>query len=278
MNAQHWIDIFRVETAGRLDIAATAAKVGVPVLYEMPGSKNGRFTIVQGCVEGLSGDKPVAVHLNPTLSRQDYQVTFGHELGHIFIETAAGIVVKQRRDDVERLCDFIGRQMALPLADIAHIEVFDTQVVPALMQQYNVTHMTVIHQLMLAGKLSRRIAIDTNIGEVKNPFYANKVSRHIVCIDCELEKSHEPVMNVIDMPQYDFTAYDWSDDTPWTDCNGSSLDTIDEHIALNKAYGRWTDADEALIQQERERSHKLRLIAAKYAYSHVFDYEQDELF
>jgi Zn-dependent peptidase ImmA (M78 family) len=278
-NAQAWIDHFRVETDGKLDIEVTAAKVGVPVLYEMPLGKDGDPIFAQGCVEGLMGDKPVTIHLNPSWGKDDHLVTFGHELGHIFIETTAGIVVKHRRPEVERFCDFFGTQMALPVEKLIEQETFNAHEVAALSEKYGVRYTTVLHQLMLAGKLPRRIIIDTGIGEAKNSFYSNKVRRHIICLDCEIENPHSTEIDQATTPHYDFTAFDWSNITSITDCDGHKSSRIDDHVSLNKAYGRWTDVDEAMIPAERERNREMdQLISRWLTKDQEPVFEQNELF
>lgn len=61
----------------------------------MPLDKKRKPLFLSGCVMGLNGDKPVAIHLNPELGTDEYPLTYGYELSHIFIETAAGIPVKR---------------------------------------------------------------------------------------------------------------------------------------------------------------------------------------
>jgi hypothetical protein len=279
-HAQVWIDSFRADVNGKLDIEATAANVGVPVLYEMPIGEDWSPVTVLGCVEGLRGDGPVTVHLNPERGVDEHTVTFGHELGHIFIQTAAGIVVERRRDEVERFCDFFGRQMALPTEKLATQVEFNAHEVAVLAERYGVRYTTVIHQLMLAEKLPRRIVVDTGIGRAANTFYSNKVSRHVVCLDCEMENPHSTTPD-LETPHFDFTDYDWSTITSVTDCDLAMSKEIDEHVALNKAYGRWTDADEAMIPAERERSGRIRHALSMYSMwpgVEEPDYEQNVLF
>lgn len=266
LNAQHWIDNFRVETDGWLDIAATAETVGVSVAYEMPDDNK----TSQGCTRGLhkgGEDDSVTVHISPFWAENDQKVTFGHELGHIFLVTAAGIEDDQSSDRVEQFCDFFGRQMALPVEKLFNQDTFDADVVADLVEKYGVNHMTVIYQLMLVGKLPRRLVVDSSRGERPNSFYSNKISRHVICLGCEIGESHAGVEQIDALPHLDLTAYDWSDSIPNVPCGRGIRSDIDEHIALNKAYGRWTDTDEALVDHERQHEIESNRFWARQALS-----------
>jgi len=156
LGAQDWIDDFRVETNGKLDITATAEQIGIPVYYEMP-IINGERVIAQGMIRGLGKERgrvPIVIHLNPQWSSDEHNLTFGHELGHLFLETAANIVTGEGRDDkVEAFCEFFGRQMVVPLDQISEVKEVNVEAVTELMAKFGTRHTTMIYQLMLAGKM-----------------------------------------------------------------------------------------------------------------------------
>lgn len=260
--AGEWIRDFRIESNGRLDMEATAANIGVPLFHEMPIFQ-GERVIADGIIIGLSTDFEYAqlrIHVNPRLEPPKRLLTFGHEVGHLFLDQVAGYKHKAGRDEVaEQFCEFFGREMVLPKEALKNFDAFDPNVVPELMARYGADHQTVIFQLMIAGKLPKRILIDSAIGEVPNPFYSGKVGRHLICLDCEMGARHTAPNTQAEIPIIDFTAHEWNGSTSFNKCHTALLgDRIKNHVDLNKHYGRWTGGDEALIEKEIERPEELR--------------------
>lgn len=281
MNAQEWIDAFKVEQNGVLDMDATAQKLGVNLVQEMPIDEDGRRVFAQACVVGLGkhrGSKPMTIHLNPDWTKKDESKSFGHEMGHIFLETAAGVVQEGGRDEAtERFCEFFGLQVALPREELKDVTFEGLTPITALLEKYNVSHMDAFHQLMLVGKLPRRFLFDTGIGEVENPFYSGKVRRHCICVDCEIGRPHGGIISPEEEPVIDFSAVNWSHTTSYVSCWSKQPNDLDAFIELNKSYGRWTEADEALIDKERARDEEQRRVIGEFMASRSYA-NMDELF
>jgi Zn-dependent peptidase ImmA (M78 family) len=258
--AQEWIEEFRVETNGRLDISATAEKVGVPVYYEMP-IIDGERVLAQGMIRGLGrerGEMPIAIHLNPNWAPDEHNLTFGHELGHLFLEMEAGIVTGSGRDnDIENFCELFGRQMIVPLNELTDIGQVTTETITELMARFGVRHTTMFYQLMLAEKLPSRVFIDSSIGEVPNEFYSGKVRRHCLCLDCEMDKNHTDDTTDGYIPVYDLTNFEWSDITS-NASRHNNISDMNMFALINKAYGRWSQSDDEKIRGEVERANALR--------------------
>jgi hypothetical protein len=277
-NAQEWITEFRVETNGRLDIAATAEKVGVPLYYEMPVI-DGERVFAQGMIRGLGrerGKVPIAVHLNPNWAPDEHNLTFGHELGHLFLEMEVGIInTEGRDDDIENFCELFGRQMVVPLSELESTGQVTTETITELMAKFGVRHTTMFYQLMLADKLPHKVFIDTSIGEVPNEFYSGKVRRHCLCLECEMGMIHQDDTLDTFVPVYDLTSFEWSDITS-SARRHITISDMNMFVLVNKAYGRWSEADDEKISAELERHNVLRQ-AIHEASSYENDDPDDEI-
>lgn len=263
LNAQQWIAGIRVEgDDGLLDIDSTADRLGVPVVREMPEDPDQLYTRAVGRTVGLgedTGKGPLTVHLDPDQTKHNQRQTYGHELGHIFLEKVGGLRHSRvdgphRVANIERFCEFFGVQMALPVDHLKDINFVDVATVASLMEKYDLDHMAVLQQLMLAGKVPRRILIDSGIGEVPNQFYSGMVERRCVCLDCTTGREHDIQAAVADYntPVYDFTTSDWSHKTPYISC-GRAPKSMDLFVEVNKLHGRWTVQHDILLPEETAR-------------------------
>lgn len=281
--AAEWIKEFRVETGGKLDIEATAEKIGVPLSMEMPLGPNGKPYLSSGVITGLGpefGLKPIAIHVNGRYDEDEHNLTFGHEVGHLFLETVAGITQKAGHDQrIEAFCEHFGRQMILPLDQLPEIEEVTPEAVTELMARFGVRHDTIIYQLMLTGKLPRRLYFDTTIEEVPNEFYSHKVERHCLCLDCELHAHHPKITEEDYVPIYDFTMHEWSHTTSKSGCDTINWRGMNKFVLLNKAYGRWSAQDEAMVErvakENSERRRELDKIIGAYGINSSIDYCAD---
>src|SRR5947209_2052522 len=79
LDAQQWIDENRVETDGVFDIEATAKKIGIPLIFDMPTTEDGKLIFASGCITGLGnrfGEEPIVVHIDPTREQVDHKLTY----------------------------------------------------------------------------------------------------------------------------------------------------------------------------------------------------------
>lgn len=266
-HAAEWIEEIRVETNGKLDIKATAAKFGVSLIMSKEYADGSRM--FADCVTGLTGEEDiasVAIRIRPDLSPEDELLIFGHEIGHIFLERVAGVWKHSwssgRNQDVETFCEFFGREVVVSHDEFKDVNPVNNAAITELMAQYGASHQTIIFGLMLAGKLPTRVVLDSEIGKVPNPYYSGKVGRSIVCIECELGIPHVNYSEGDGTPVLDFRGYEWDGHTIRNECSYSR--DIDAHIALNKHYGRWSAEDDALTEAEIKRHNETRKILNAY--------------
>jgi hypothetical protein len=107
--AQEYIGRVSVRGHEGLDIAATAAKIGVPVEYDDVTVIEGRY------VPGSTAEAGPAPRFDLNTEHPDIDVIFGHEVGHHFLCDELGIghhFVKTAHEPTsEAFCEFFGRKM-----------------------------------------------------------------------------------------------------------------------------------------------------------------------
>lgn len=253
LEAQRWIDSSRVVTDGRLDIDLTAAELAIPFMYA-PLRNRGRIIGRPGGIGSW------AIQVSNRYSDEPHQrITFGHELGHLFL-----VPVEERHeegmgyDDEEAYCDHFGRVMAIPIPELGEVDQVSQATIVEMMERYGADLYSVIIQLMLARKLPRTILIDSLDEEKLNPYYSNKVNRNTVCIDCELRRPHE-TPDRGSLPVYDFTEEVWTPSlySPLHNLGICEVDPDhDDFRELNILYGRWTDEDESMHAREKILFHQ----------------------
>lgn len=266
LDAQRWIDIFRVEKQGRLDMDATADNAGVELIYAQPLDEEGERMFTPGIVRNLETNGAASIVINPDWHVHDYPATFGWLLGSIYLETACGVDTSGlgRHERINNFCNLFGRQLMMPAKVFVDFESLNQTTLLEQMMKHGSNHQDVIHQLMLHDKLARRISFDTRIGDVQNPVYANRIDRYIVCLDCELMKPHDEGPHPETTPNFDFSGLEWSGNTSYNSC--SPPHDLAKFIALNRQYGTWSDEDDALIDEEYVRE-----LRQREELSHLFD-------
>lgn len=267
LNAQRWIDAFRAEKRGRLDIDKTADNVGVELEYVEPFDDNGEPILTAGTVSGIGTDEPILITINPEWYVHEYPAVFGYLLGRVYLETAAEVDTLNwgKRRIIESFCDLFSRQLMMPEQAFTDFESLDGSTLLNIMVQHQASYQDVIHQLMLHSKLPRRISFDTRTGETKNPFYSNRIDRCIVCLDCELEIKHNIGRHTDTTPNFDFTQHQWSSSNSMTECAEYDRPSrLDEFVALNRQYGNWSTEDDLLIPEQRKREEEIRQLTEKY--------------
>ncbi len=257
LDAREWIDQVRVEKDGKLDMFATAERLGIPLFINRAVNGNELSLLADGQTTGMGvhrGKEPIAIYLRPDNPPEKQPLIFGHEVGHIFLEEISKVYIHgQQNQDVERFCEYFGREMAVDPTRLSEIGDVDRETILNLMDKYGIDHETLILQLMRAGKLPGRVAIDTTNEVVPNEFYSGKVERGVICADCETGIDHEPYVVGDEIQAFDFTDKEWG-----FSFNQCTPHGVEHHITLNKAYGRWSDADEALINRELKREAGMR--------------------
>lgn len=259
--AQKWIDSIRVETDGKIDVEATAAVLDIPVRNEVYKYADGEESFAHGVITGLRpelGTEPLEIFLNPRkYQSEERRLTFGHEIGHFYLERVIGMINPTFEYDAkETFCELFGRNMLIPPEKIPDIDIVDVDAIKSLMEQFDASHMDVILQLMATGNLPFRIIMDTDDGYHKGkiPFYQNSVRRHYLCFACESGIPHPASGDFSESPKFDFTSAPWGETTRINNCGTmvTSKNDLDEFVALNKAYGRWTEEKEALLPKRRK--------------------------
>lgn len=204
--AQEYIDDVAVYRDDVLDIHATADGLGIPIAYVEKSHPAGFI----GGTGIYRGESPLQISLYKDL-RSRKTITFGHEIGHYFLDEVVGNVVDGFSHEVERFCEFFGRAMALPKRALEDVEYVDEQGLLDLKTKHQVELSTTIFQLIQTGKLPRRVAVDSSIGETKNPEYSDKISRNFVCLHCGETGGDRNCPNVgADGRLFDFTDRSWS--------------------------------------------------------------------
>jgi hypothetical protein len=264
--AAEWVKDVRAETGGKLDMQATADSLGIPLVLGT-AVIDGKEVFSDGCITGLgekAGVEPIVVYVRPDLPPEDRLLTFGHELGHLFLEKVAGAWThtRGRNNDVENFCEFFAREMVVSRDELKLVGPVHQSAITELMAQYGAGHQTIIFQLMLAGKLPTRVVLDSEIGEAPNPYYSGKVGRHVICIECEVGAPHIAYEEGDSTPVLDFRGQEWDSRTASNECSGRR--EIETHIAINKMYGRWTPEDDALTENEVQRHSELSAVIESY--------------
>jgi hypothetical protein len=253
LNAREWIDQIRVEENSVLDMLATAQGLGVPlhIVEFNEFLTDGRTTGI-----GLErGKLPIAIYVSLDNPVDHQRMVFGHEVGHLFLEEITGAYIHgAQNQDVERFCDYFGRQMVVDPKLLSGVELIDRETILELMNRYGADYDTLVMQLTKVEGLPSRLAIDTEVDlGATNETYAGKVLRSVACLDCELGIEHEPYKIGDNVPVINFTDKHW--DLTFNDCTPHG---IESHAAINRLYGRWSEEDEALIQRELEREAEMR--------------------
>ncbi|MGK2896294.1 MAG: ImmA/IrrE family metallo-endopeptidase, partial [Candidatus Saccharimonadales bacterium] len=117
MNAQEWIDKYRVEHSdGSLDMFGTVDRVGIP-LASVDEKYESDPIVTKAYIKGvhIDADEAIRIHISPRNEEDQARFSLGHELGHFFLFQQG-----YTHDDsvlnpsAEQFCDFFGRELALP--------------------------------------------------------------------------------------------------------------------------------------------------------------------
>lgn len=272
-DAQTYIDAVKVTTDGLLDIEKTLDQAGVRLVDSkeeldvlVPGES---MSFVSGLIHGMKPDQAgLFIYLNPDISDAERRLTCGHELAHYFLNRFTRFQSSDGADRegfVEAFCELFGREMVLGRDEEVELAGSPEETILRVMEEYQVGHMTALYFLMTKDVLPRRFTMDVGIGEAPNPHYSGKVSRRVVCMDCELRMPHHNSQD--GLVSFDFTNNQWDCTTPVTNCDHLLEDPFVKqmrHRELNLQYGRWTDEDDARIPEETARGREVRLVLEEF--------------
>jgi len=207
-DAQHFIDSFSVYQGDRLNIFTTAKQLGVSLDYGLTVE-----AMHMGQTTGLAlteGSQGLRISLRPNLGFNT-AVTFGHEVGHIFLEKIIGQVWDGCKPEEEVFCSYFGRAMAINERFLQDLEAPSKDDLVDLMAKHRVMLDDVVYRLMESGALPSKIAVDTYASKFSSPVYSEKIQRIILCLHClesDGDINCEPA--AYEIPIIDFTDRDWS--------------------------------------------------------------------
>ncbi len=184
--AIQWMKLVRtMRPDGSVDIEQTVRNLGVELCYEETsfGAK--------GTVEGLSApfELPTKITIN-TLHTSAQPLTFGHEIGHIFLTSVLGHEPTHggKSPRTELFCDYFGYEFIMPSSEIEWVNDVDEELIEGLMRVHNLDLPAVLIRLMLAGKLPEKVAVDSRLYESPNPQFSGRICRAYMCLNCERDE------------------------------------------------------------------------------------------
>jgi hypothetical protein len=198
---EDWIDSYRkTEIDGfRLDIATTAAVLGLKVDMNLEGAERGKVA-----------DDFRHILLNRTLPESTRRFAFGREVGRIlFMRKELGF-----RGDAnveERFCRLFGMEMAMPRRQLQGLDDVNEPVVNALAERYQLNLTQTLYQLIAAEKLPLQTAVKALVPREAESEWAGSQVVRLLCYPCEFESgcSNIPIiqMGVVDMQGTPAAAY-----------------------------------------------------------------------
>ena len=241
LNAKRWIDRYRAEHSdGSLDMLGTVEKVGIP-LASLGEEYASDAIITKAYITGVSTpeiDEPIRIHISPHNMEERARMSLGHELGHFFLFQQGYLHDNtDLKSWAEQFCEVFGRECALPSGYLESIDTVDGQTISSLVEMFKVDYQTVFMQLMKAGKLPKAILVDTSFGETPNPAYSNRLTRIVVCYDCEMDAPHAvdfDTVPIIDM-SYDSRVFRKMPLNPCSHVSPLNLGLIE---AVEREHGR----------------------------------------
>ena len=262
LGCQEWIDAFAVYTDGHIDIEATANKVGVPVNYDLAKINPNNYSS-GGILSGVPEDDSFEIHLSDRLNfPKEWNITFGHELGHLFIITALDLP-RQALAKEEQFCDYFGIRLAIPKTELDSMETVDEDNIVLLAERLGVDHGAIMLRLMEERIIPRQFLMDTNypVG-VPNLFFNGKVRREVMCYKCFMQTPHQ--INTDRLPKMDFTRHEVSDSRYQSASHRLFAPGHRDswHISVNEEYDRWSDEDRPMLEEKlRSEEDMLRRMA-----------------
>lgn len=149
------------------------------------------------------------------------RISFGHELGHYFIQEVMDFRPHPwEHFEEEEFCEYFARTLAIPEAAIHDIDMVDEEVIKKLIVECDVDPHAVILRLIEAGKLPDNVHIDSYTPHGIVAKFASKIERSSVCLRCTAGHggSDCPHAHLAKAALFDFTDRAWSD--KFSHCSG----------------------------------------------------------
>jgi hypothetical protein len=204
VGAADWIAHHRMPRQGPLDTQSTADSLGVPVLW-------GHQAGVYGRTYGLPTTKqlvnPLEIYLRPDMQASDALITFGHEVGHIYLSLILGVDHSGTEvQEIEDFCELFGREMLLPKSELLHLTEVNELVIADLMSAYQVDLKNVLYQLVRAGKMPRKFNFKIEVPDDGGSRLAGKNLTKVYCFDCVQRKDTCLIEEAESLPALDLRS------------------------------------------------------------------------
>jgi len=220
LGAYEWIQEHRrTTTNGRLDIIETATHLEIPLgYYETKKREDGTLEgFEDGRLEGAGldiGKAPLAVKMRYDLRYYNYLKTFGHEIGHYFLDEIHSIYSGGGISHLEEFCETFGAEMVLPLSELKNLDQVDRRTLDIVMNIYGCELETALFQLILAGKLPEKVQLISNIGFVPNENLRYKDEKYTFCLECRMSDDKAFIRKKLcDKPSPKMPVFDFRDTT-----------------------------------------------------------------
>lgn len=224
-------DVGIYDGTGALDIEATAERLFMPVRYNDMLRPRAYISGIHPHRNILKQEIVLSTH------DRDTRVSFGHELGHLYLQEMNWQAHRELKHlELEVLCDFIGRRIALPAEQLAGLESITEATLLDLSCTYKVPVRTVLLRLIEEELLPDRVFVDTYLPDLPNPDYSHKITRCSVCLMCSMLIEHSDALDNEDHALFDFTDRAWGSVFPRCPSN-LAFDT-EECDHLTQSYAR----------------------------------------
>lgn len=183
-DAADWISVYRYPQFGKLDIEPMANFLGLEL-------RRARLISAGRLDDRNYPAQPATITINRHSNHESHRVTFGHEIGHMFLQYRLGFPHVEPHGDeklfhaVEDFCEIFGQELVLPRTELSTIEKIDEKLLENLAQAYETDLQTTIVQLMRAQRLPLKVFIDTKLPEDLDSANKGRPVRNAVCLDCQ---------------------------------------------------------------------------------------------
>lgn len=232
--AYRWMRLFRqtVADSDALDMPATATAIGAGLdeaSQEIGGSIAGTI--------GLRTAEPLQIGLSPWRQLAYRRLSFGHEVGHIFLGSLTGLPTPPETSAAEeRFCEAFGIEMAVPSNLLPDERPCTSDIILDQARRFMVPPDAIILQYMKLGILPPKVLLDSGVDSSAGGA-EDLVQRALICHDCYYDRACEEIPPVEELLVVDATSQQtWSSINNCSQFRWSFSGPAFE--ALNKHYGR----------------------------------------